>query len=923
MLNEKENMICEKENMICEKSGGDLGVGGNNTYINGNDSLNSNSKIRNKNYPIDVSREWTCNENPNMILLSRIVDNIDELSDVVGLSFNKQSCERETWDGTKTIINNYYKERLKSKPIHYKPNSKSKKGRHFSKEFSLQGIPRTIRHTICRGLYKDYDMKNCHPTIFVKLCETYGFSCDKIKYYIENRDICLTSFIEFSGWSKDDCKMSILKLMNGGNISELNYFGLEIPDSCKWILEFKDQCQLIHQNMAEHSDFTYHRKELIKSSGKDVFNFNGKLVNKILCEFENILIQHAMHFCESNGIEIGANCFDGLLLRCCDKLNDDFLKKMQDYVVQNVGIPITFVEKEMDEFIDLTGFLNKNEKKVLEKEEKEREKKKRKQIRDRKNLDEANERFLEKKRKEDEKDEKKRQELDSLRFLEKLTDTVLAEIFIQNTKGFLYRDSVQNILYFYNHETFLYEPLSSIEHLKIHFNEFLKDYIDSVIPENDIEDNKKYDRVLDLMNARGLNNLLSVVKVKIPDSTDFIMNNFNRKNIFPFQDKIVDFNLEESNDNFIRKRCKEDYCTFTTYNEYLYNNYDKDWIYTYIGQLLNTKDLSYIDNFITLFSHALTNDNSIKLINLLIGNGDNGKSAWMNLFKYILGDFICSDASKAILKRGNSCLDTEKFILVGKRVASLSELSDDSPLDVEFIKKVTGDDKDIYIRPKSDSVQIRVCMDCKFYIPSNEVPKIYQKDGGAFMKRFCYIEFPNVFERSSDKMKEIMSKSNDVFTLFCNFASRLTRNKFQFTMCNQMQRYTNEIKEEIDTVKGFISNNIDFTNESDDYITASNLYNTYKLYCEEKGFTGNDILNKFAFGKKVTKDYKFNTKEKKRTKKIDKKIHDCYFFIKERIVIDDDSKIGECITNEIGESKDNYGDHSNIGDCILTGTPDM
>ena len=64
-------------------------------------------------------------------------------------------------------------------------------------------------------------------------------------------------------------------------------------------------------------------------------------------------------------------------------------------------------------------------------------------------VDEANERFLEKKRKQDEKDEKKRQETDSIRLLEKLSDSVLAEIFIQNTRGLLYKDSVQNILYFY------------------------------------------------------------------------------------------------------------------------------------------------------------------------------------------------------------------------------------------------------------------------------------------------------------------------------------------------------------------------------------------------------------------------------------------------------------------------------------------
>jgi P4 family phage/plasmid primase-like protien len=932
MLNEKEIMLNEKENMIYEKSGGDLGAGGDNPYINGNDSLNSNFKIRNKNYTINVSREWTFNENIDMNSLSRIVDNIDKLSNKVGLAFNKQTCEKETWDGTKTIINNYYKGRLKSKPIHYKPNSKSKKGRHFSKECSLQGIPRTIRHTICRGLYKDYDMKNCHPTIFVKLCEAYGLSCDKIEYYIEKRDLCLKSFMEFTGWSKDDCKMSILKLMNGGNISELNYFGLEIPDSCKWILEFKDQCQLIHKNMVEHSDFFNHRKELINSKGKDVFNFNGKLVNKILCEFENILIQHAMHFCESNGIEIGANCFDGLLLRCCDKLNDDFLKKMQDYVVKNVGIPITFVEKEMDEFIDLTGFLNKNEKKLLEKEDKEIEKKEKKEIekkekkekkddRNRINLDEANERFLEKKRKKDEQEEKKRQQFESIKFLEKLSDSVLAEIFIQKTGDFLYRDLVQEKLYFYNHETFLYEPLHTIEYLIIYFNEFLQDYIDSVIPENDTEDDLKQKRVLDLLNARGLNNLLAVVKVKIPDSTDFIMENFNRKNIFPFQNKIVDFNLHYSDENFIRDRCKEDYCTFTTGNKYLYDDYDDKWIKEYGKQLLMTEDINYVNCLYTLLAHGLTNDNSIKLIIFFIGDGDNGKSALMNLIKMILQDFICTDASKAILKKGNSCLDTELVMLIGKRVATLSELRKEDNLDINLVKNISGDDKNIMLRPNANSVQISTIIDCKIMIPTNEMPTIPQKDS-ALLKRFGCFNFCNTFERSSTKLKEIMSMRNHVFTYLCRLASKLTLNNFQFNMCPQMLSYTSEIKGSIDTVKGFVSDMIDFTEVKGDYIITSDLYTMYKSYCEERGFTTNDILHIIPFGKKITKDY--NLKNKKGAKKISKKVRDCYFFIKKRDgngEIDDDDE--EDISYDLDSSFDLHSRDEYESRGFTIGIPDM
>jgi putative DNA primase/helicase len=347
-----------------------------------------------------------------------------------------------------------------------------------------------------------------------------------------------------------------------------------------------------------------------------------------------------------------------------------------------------------------------------------------------------------------------------------------------------------------------------------------------------------------------------------------------------------------------------------------------------------TEDIDYVNCLYTLLAHGFTNDNSIKLIIFFIGEGDNGKSALMNLVKLILQDFICSDASKAILKKGNSCLDTELVMLIGKRVATLSELRKEDNLDINRVKNISGDDKNIMLRPNANSSQIPTIIDCKIMIPTNEMPTIPQKDS-ALLKRFGCFNFCNTFERSSEKLKEIMSMRNHVFTYLCTLASKLTLNKFQFSMCHQMLSYTSEIKSSIDTVKGFVNDMIDFTDKHSDYITAFELYNAYKSYCEERGFTSHDILNNLTFGKKITKDY--NLKDKKGPKKISKITKDCYFCIKKKIVIviDNDSDIGEQIPNEMGgpgdeqipneteEPKDEYRDDSDTSECIPTGTPDM
>jgi P4 family phage/plasmid primase-like protien len=945
-----DNYVENSENV--DMSGdwdGNVGDDGNISCNTNFNSLNSDF-IKNKKYQIDVTREWTFNEKGgiDIIILNRVVDNYDKFSPKIGCAWNKITNQRESIEGTQTIIKKFCENKNKSKPTLYKPNSKSKKGRHFSSESSLQGLPRPLRHTICREFCKDIDIKNCHPMILVSLCKSYNFACEKINHYINNRDLCLNSLMEWTGWSKDDCKQNVLKLLNGGNIVEIfNYYGVEIPESCQWIKEFKNQITLIHQNITDHTDFLYHKKELIKSNGLNCFNFNGKLVNKVLCEFENILIQHAMHFCELEEIQIIANCFDGLLLKKCDKLNDYFLKRLQEFVVKNVGIPVVFVEKEMDEFFETEGFYTKEEKKILEKQQKEQEKILEKQQREQEKeklkqeklsqreenkkqrqldaLNAFNERESEKRKRRELKEENKRLELEAKNFAERLSDIVLADIFIQKTEGYLFFDRIQVILYLYNDETCLYEPLISIEHLKNHFSHYLNDYIESVEPKNEFEEKEKNSRTLDLMNARGINNLLSVVKTKIPDNTQFIMENFNRKNAFPFQDKVVDFNLHYSHENFIRKRRKDDYFTYTTDNEFLYEDYDHDWLIEYAKQLLVTKDEKYVNCFYTLFAHGLTNDNSIKLLIFLIGEGDNGKSAYMNLIKKVYQNAICTDASKTVTKgRGNSCLDTELVMLVGKRVATLSELQKEDSLNISFVKKITGNDRNIMIRPSANSQQIEVIIDPKFYIPTNELPDIPQKDK-ALLNRFGCFNFCNTFEKSKTKELEILSKRDDLFTYLCILASELTQQKFAFEMCDEMRAYTEQIKSSIDTVKGFVNERIEFTENKEDFIKASDLYERYVSYCgSSDDIEPKNILSQTAFGTKFTKDFKFNSKEKKRECKINKKTCWTYFFIKmkERPIVEElkekkdiESEEEMNITHGVEESKEN--------DDFITGKPPM
>ena len=45
-------------------------------------------------------------------------------------------------------------------------------GRWFAKNMgSMQNMKRGIRHTICKGIWIDLDIVNCHPTLLLQLCK--------------------------------------------------------------------------------------------------------------------------------------------------------------------------------------------------------------------------------------------------------------------------------------------------------------------------------------------------------------------------------------------------------------------------------------------------------------------------------------------------------------------------------------------------------------------------------------------------------------------------------------------------------------------------------------------------------------------------------------------------------------------------------
>lgn len=228
----------------------------------------------------------------------------------------------------------------------YNPKSYLPKGRLWADSPSVQGISRTIRHTICQNTMVDLDIKNAHPTFLKRLCLKYDIPHYHLNRYINDRESVLNECI-LKGVSsnKEDAKRLILKIINGGGSYNI--------DQYPWLRGFSNEMssmrkKLIDDHFPEYYDIAKTNK------GKNYNNLYGSALNLMLCVEERKVLDKMILFCDKNKLSIGALCHDGLMLIKQDNIDyEDYARQM----TEECGIKI--VVKKMDELIPIDNLVAK------------------------------------------------------------------------------------------------------------------------------------------------------------------------------------------------------------------------------------------------------------------------------------------------------------------------------------------------------------------------------------------------------------------------------------------------------------------------------------------------------------------------------------------------------------------------------------
>jgi hypothetical protein len=218
---------------------------------------------------------------------------------------------------------------------------------------SIQGLSSKIRGFLLGDTTTDIDMRNAHPTILEWLCIKHDIKCPNLTYYINNRDKLLIDYGK-------DFKTEFLKCVNDSNKNK------KMKD--KFCKDFDNECKEIQQKITALNDYA---PIVATVPDTKIYNWYGSAINRILCVFENKILQEVISFVNSKQIEIAVLMFDGMMVYGNYYNDDNFIRELEEFVnskFDNLNMKFAFKEHDTESItMPLDFTLEKVEKKQLEK----------------------------------------------------------------------------------------------------------------------------------------------------------------------------------------------------------------------------------------------------------------------------------------------------------------------------------------------------------------------------------------------------------------------------------------------------------------------------------------------------------------------------------------------------------------------------
>lgn len=230
--------------------------------------------------------------------------------------------------------------------------------------------------------------------------------------------------------------------------------------------------------------------------------------------------------------------------------------------------------------------------------------------------------------------------------------------------------------------------------------------------------------------------------------------------------------------------------------------------------------------------YSLTSDVSEQKFFILKGNGSNGKSLILIVFRELLGNFAVSTSPDVIqMKFGeNNRAYRETARLKGKRMSIISEPRKGVSLDEGLIKSLTGGESvpgaAIFERP--EDIEIK----SKIWILTNHKLEIHGSDDGIWRRPIIVpfnVKIPEGKEDRNLKAK-LLKELPGILNWAVEGCQEWLRNGLEIP--SLIKQVVSDFRGEVDTVQGFIDQCCD--TEESYKVARTPLHKAYVNYCTQK-----------------------------------------------------------------------------------------
>jgi putative DNA primase/helicase len=233
--------------------------------------------------------------------------------------------------------------------------------------------------------------------------------------------------------------------------------------------------------------------------------------------------------------------------------------------------------------------------------------------------------------------------------------------------------------------------------------------------------------------------------------------------------------------------------------------------------------------------YSLTGLTSEQVCMFLYGDGQTGKSRFVETLEHIMGPYATKlMPSRLMVRHNDDDIPTHLAKLRGMRFVKVPEVGEGTRFDESLVKILTGEANMSarFMRENEFDMDIRF----KLWMYGNSKPKVSGTDNGIW-RRFVMVPFENVIpkeERDLDFGEKLKQEAPGVLQWMLHGA-RLWFDE-GLEPPRQVVDAVKEYREEMDQVAQFVADALQWHEEGlAEYVRAIDMYKAYRKWCEVKG----------------------------------------------------------------------------------------